>query len=192
MNTPAHLIFGLTAFGRRNQTATVLGALAGGFLPDLSLYVLAGVSIFGMGITPDVVFRELYFSDAWQQVFAIDNSFILWGIGFCFALWSRTAWAIALTGAALLHLALDFPLHMEDARAHFWPLTDWKFISTVSYWDNRHHGNLVGGIEMGLVALCWIILWRRFREVWIRALITVLSLLELAPVFMWAMMSVGG
>ena len=48
---------------------------------------------------------------------------------------ARSAVLIALFSAALVHLTLDFPLHNDDARAHFWPLTNWKFTSPVSYWD---------------------------------------------------------
>ena len=73
MNTPAHLIFGVAAFGdpmlRRTTLAAVLGALA----PELSLYIMAGVSLVILQIPPNVVFDELYFSDAWQTVFAVDN-----------------------------------------------------------------------------------------------------------------------
>lgn len=77
-----------------------------------------------MGIDARIVFGELYFSDLWQAVFRIDNSFILWGAGFAAGLWWRLDWAIALCGAALLHLLIDFPLHHDDGRAHFLPLTD--------------------------------------------------------------------
>ena len=80
MNTPAHLIFGMAAFGRPDATRVTLAALAGAMLPDLSLYVLAGTSIFFLGIDPQIVFDDLYFSDSWQLIFKIDNSFILWGI----------------------------------------------------------------------------------------------------------------
>jgi len=192
MNTPAHLIFGPSAFGKRHQTETIFGALIGAMLPDMSLYLMAGISIFLLDISPQIVFGQLYFSPEWQQVFAVDNSFILWGIAFAFALWSKTPWAVALTGAALLHIALDFPLHMEDARAHFWPLTEWKFISPVSYWDTAHHGALVGGIEMALCAVMAVVLWRRFEMAWMRAVVGLLLILELAPVFFWAFMFTQG
>ncbi|MEM7296588.1 MAG: cobalamin biosynthesis protein CobQ, partial [Pseudomonadota bacterium] len=89
MNTPAHLIFGLAAFGRPGEGKVIAGALVGALLPDLSLYVLAGVSLFVLGISPDRVFGELYFSDSWQLAFAIDNSLVLWGLGLVLALWLR-------------------------------------------------------------------------------------------------------
>jgi hypothetical protein len=55
------------------------------------------------------------------------------------AIWQRSTWVIALTGAALVHLALDFPLHRYDGGSDFWPVTWWVFESPVSYWD-RHPG----------------------------------------------------
>ena len=109
MNTPAHLIFGLAAFGRPNRPRVTVAALIGAFMPDMSLYAMVGTSIYILGISPRRVFREMYYSDAWQQVFAIDNSFVVWGALLAMALWRKSAVAVAFTGAALLHLAFDFP-----------------------------------------------------------------------------------
>ena len=72
-------------------------------------------------IPPETVFGELHFSDAWQMVFAIDNSFLIWLGLFALAIWRHSQWAIALVGAALLHLALVFPLYHGVGHAHFWP-----------------------------------------------------------------------
>ena len=74
----------------------------------------------------------------------MDNSFVLWGLLLVVGLMARSGMLIALYGAALVHLALDFPLHNNDSRAHFWPLTNWKFISPVSYWDPKYYGHIVG------------------------------------------------
>ena len=114
MNTPAHLLIGAAVFGRPATTRIVGAAFIGAMLPDLSLYLMAGVSLIILQIPPEVVFRDLYFSDAWQMAFAIDNSFIVWFGLLGLAVWQRSTWAIALTGAALLHLVLDFPLHHDD------------------------------------------------------------------------------
>lgn len=185
MNTPAHLIMGAAAFGRPGAAGVTWCALAGGFVPDLSLYVMAGVSIFLMGISPQVVFDQLYYSPAWQQVFAIDNSFVLWGIALGLAIWRKAPGAVAFCGAALLHLAFDFPLHNDDARMHFWPLTDWKFISPVSYWDPALGGNIVGLAEATLVAVMAVYLLRRFRELGLRIVFAGLAVLQLAPFLVW-------
>ena len=108
MNTPAHLIFGTAVFGKRAPAGTYWAALAGAFAPDFSLYAMVAVSIWGMGIPAETVFREYYYSDAWQAVFSVDNSFILWGVLFALALRHKLPLLTAFSGAALLHLALDF------------------------------------------------------------------------------------
>lgn len=185
MNTPAHLIMGAAAFGRPDARAVTWWALAGGFAPDVSLYVMAGVSLFVLGLSPQLVFDELYYSDMWQQVFAVDNSFILWGIGLGLALWRKVAWAVAFCGAALLHIAFDFPLHNHDARMHFWPLTDWKFISPISYWEGARGGDIVGAIEVALVAVLGVYLLRRFKDVWLRITFAVLALMQVVPFLVW-------
>lgn len=159
MNTPAHLLIGAAVFGRGKPRRVVGAAMLGALLPDASLYVLAGVSLFLLNIPPQVVFDELYFSDAWQTVFAIDNSFVIWGLLLLLALWRGTDWAIALTGAAFLHLCLDFPLHHDDGRPHLWPLSDWVFESPISYWDRRHGALWVAPVEALSAVLAACVLW---------------------------------
>ena len=158
MNTPAHLLIGAALFSKRDNTRLLSGALLGGLLPDVSLYVMAGVSILILGISPDVVFNTLYFSDSWQLVFKVDNSILLWTVAFSAAYYFKKPIFIALTSAALLHLISDFALHNDDARAHFWPLTSWRFESPLSYWDSRHHAGIVAPIEGAITALALIYL----------------------------------
>ncbi|MGR3503536.1 cobalamin biosynthesis protein CobQ [Pseudaestuariivita sp.] len=148
MNTPAHVIFGLACFGKPDHRATLWAAALGGLAPDLSLYVMAGVALGVLEIPPSVVFGQLYFSDAWQTVFAIDNSFLLWGPLLALALWKGMSVLTAFAAAALLHVALDFPLHHDDGRPHFWPLSWWVFESPVSYWDTRHYAGIIGPLEL--------------------------------------------
>lgn len=188
MNTPAHLIFGLTAFGKAHSRAVTAAALTGALIPDLSLYLLVGWEMQIMGTPPDVVFGEMYFSESWQSIFRIDNSFILWGIALLLALMARSPVFVALSGAALLHLALDFPVHHDDGRAHFWPITNWIFQSPVSYWDSAHYGNVIGTLEVAAVLACCVVLWRRYTGRWMRGLIAVIGLLEAAPAIIFGMM----
>lgn len=185
MNTPAHLVFGAVAFGRPDVPRTTFGALAGSLAPDISLYLMTAVSIWGLGISPQTVFRELYYSGGWQQVFAIDNSFVLWGLALAVATRARSAPAIAFTGAALLHLAFDFPLHTHDARMHFWPLTEWRFESPVSYWDDGAHARLVEGTVLGAVVLLGVLIWRRFRTWAMRATAALLVSMEAMASGFW-------
>ncbi|MEL7098937.1 MAG: cobalamin biosynthesis protein CobQ [Pseudomonadota bacterium] len=159
MNTPAHLLIGAAVVGRR-QPRLIGWALLGALLPDLSLYVLGGVSLFLLRIPPQVVFDELYFSPAWQTVFAIDNSVIVWGIALALAVWARKTGAIALCTAALLHIALDFPLHAGDGRPHFWPVSAWVYDSPFSYWDRSHGAATFAPIEALFSALAAMWLWQ--------------------------------
>lgn len=185
MNTPAHLVFGAAAFARPDVPRTALAALAGAFAPDVSIYLMTAVSIWGLGIPPQIVFRDLYYSDAWQQVFAVDNSFVFWGLALVLAIRARALPAIAFTGAALLHLAFDFPLHTHDARMHFWPLTEWRFESPVSYWDDGAHARLVEGTVLGAVVLLGVVIWRRFRTLAMRATTALLVTMEAMASGFW-------
>lgn len=185
MNTPAHLLIGAAAFGKAGRTGTFTAAFLGAAAPDLSLYVMVSVSIWLLNIPPEVVFRELYYSETWQSVFAVDNSFILWGVGLTVAFWRKSSVFIAFTGAALLHLALDFPLHTHDARQHFWPLTDWVFESPVSYWDNNAHAGIVGPVALSLAGGAVVVIWRATTHLGIRLLAGALFLMELASSGIW-------
>ncbi len=185
VNTPAHLIFGMAAFGRPGQRNVTTAAVAGAFAPDASLYAMVGVSVFVLGIPVDTVFRELYYSDAWQRVFAVDNSFVFWGMPLMVALWRRWQALFAFTGSGLLHLAFDFPLHGHDARMHFWPISNWVFESPLSYWDSSSWAHVVGPIELGVsMVLCGFLLVR-FNS-WITRLgIVVLALAQLSTSGIW-------
>lgn len=174
MNTPAHLLIGAAVMGRKGGRLVMLSAMIGALLPDLSLYLMAGVSLTILNIPPQVVFDELYFSDMWQTVFAIDNSFVIWGVLLGIALWQRSPWAIALTGAAILHLLLDFPLHHDDGRPHFWPVSSWVFESPLSYWDRSHGALWIAPVEAALASASAVLLWLQ-RPGW--ALSILISLL---------------
>jgi hypothetical protein len=191
MQTPAHLIFGMTAFGKAHQPAVTVAAFVGALIPDLSLYLMAGTHLFILGTPPDVVFGELYFSRDWHNIFRIDNSFVLWGIAFGIAFMLRNTVAMALCGAALLHLVLDFPLHHDDGRAHFWPISDWIFASPVSYWDMQHHAGWVIPAELVAAVACCVLFWRRHVDRRMRAFVLVLGAAQLVPVIGFAIMFAG-
>jgi len=191
MNTPAHLIFGMTAFGKAGRPAVTTAAFAGSLAPDLSLYLMAGWHLQVLGTSPEVVFGQLYFSDAWQSIFRIDNSILLWGLALVLGIMARSPIVIAFCAAGLMHLGLDFAFHHDDGRAHFWPITNWIFESPVSYWDPAHYGNIVGPIEVALALLCCGILWRRHIGRWMRGLIVLLALIEFAPFILFALMFSG-
>lgn len=185
MNTPAHLLIGAAVMGRKGQAGTVWAAFAGSLLPDLSLYLLGGWALFVAGIPPQVVFGELYYSATWQLIFSIDNSFFVWGILLAFALWRKSRVSIALTGAALLHLVLDLPLHHDDGRAHFWPLTDWVFQSPLSYWDRAYGSLFVAPVAAFIAFLAGVLVIQRDRSLPITIAVLSLVLAEFYVLYQW-------
>ena len=199
MNTPTHLLVGAAAFGRSGRPATTAAALLGGLAPDFSLYVMVGWERFANGRSFEQIFDEDYFSDFWQTVFAVDNSAPLYGLLALCALAASgfsprrvladgrwTAPLFAFAGAALLHIALDLPLHHDDGRAHFWPFSDWVFQSPVSYWDHRRYGDVVGVAEGALVLALCALLWFRFRSVWARVTLALAAGAQALAAGMWA------
>ncbi len=74
MNTPAHVIFATVAFAQPYELHRTIAAITVALAPDVSLYVMAAVSLYVLGLSPSYVFDTLYFSDVWQEVFKIDNS----------------------------------------------------------------------------------------------------------------------
>lgn len=185
MNTPAHLILGAAVFARPDAPRITAAALFGALVPDLSLYLMAGWHLLILGTPPEIVFGQLYFSEAWMAVFRVDNSFLIWGALLSLALWHKSGWAVALCGAALLHIAFDFPLHHDDGRPHFWPLTDWVFASPVSYWDTNAHAGIFGPLEILLSLGGCLYLWTRFHGWPARGLIGLAAVTQLAPGLFW-------
>lgn len=191
MNTPAHLVFGMTAFGKQGRRDLTAAAFVGALIPDLSLYLLSLTHLLIIGTTPEVLFGELYFSDGWQRIFRVDNSIVLWGLVLAFGLLRRSGVVIALSGAALLHLVADLLLHHDDGRPHFWPLTDWIYESPVSYWDPLHYGGIVGPLEVLAVLACSLILWRRHAGLAMRLGIFVLVMAQIVPSIAFGIMMAG-
>ena len=185
MNTPAHLLIGLAVCARRDRPKSGPAAALGAILPDLSLYVMAGASLFILQIPPSIVFGQLYFSPEWQAVFAIDNSFVVWGLVFIAALAFKRPLVAAFAGAGLLHLITDFPLHHDDARRHFWPVSNWLFESPISYWDSRHHAASVAPLTLLAALTSAAVIWRRWAAWRMRAVVIMLCLTEVWVVRQW-------
>ncbi len=89
-------------------------------------------------------------------------------------IWGKLTLFFAL--AALTHMATDLPVHSHDAYRHFWPISDWRFISPLSYYEADHHGAWVGFIEACLSLICIALLWRRFPKLWVQCLLGLLAI----------------
>jgi len=190
MMTPTHLISAGALFAKRDARAENAALFGGAFLPDLSIFVLFFWATFFAGIDGETLWTETYWSEPWQTLSALSNSIPIFGALALVAWWRGwTVW-FALALGALVHLALDLPFHADDAHRHFWPFTDWRFYSPFSYWDERYGAEVVRVIELAIVAVGLMVLWRRFQTHWVRAAV-LLGLISTVAVPAYFMLTLG-
>ena len=183
---------GALLFGKPLPGMAVAGAL-GGLVPDVPMFaIVAGLRLGGRSF--EEIFGQLYWERWWQVCNAVSHSFLLWGAlaagsGMVLSKRGRSAapraaLLFAFSGAALAHSCVDFLVHREDAHMQFWPLSDWKFVSPVSYWDRAHFGDWFGLFEAALGIVMAALLFRRYRSILTRmALALCLALYAAVPAF---------
>lgn len=188
MNTQTHMIMGAVLFGGKIPKRAWAGVL-GGVLPDIPmLAIVASLKLYG--VSDFLIFGVLYWAPWWQITNAIAHNFFLWGglaLG-TFLMKSRSglhslnrwAMAFAFSASGLLHVTIDFLVHREDAHMQFWPVTAWKFVSPVSYWDRSHYGQYVMVLEIVLGFVLAAILLTRFRNWIVRSFLGVAMVLYVA------------
>ena len=173
----------LTKSGDQRRNWVVL---AGALLPDLSIFALVGWARLVENLPHRQIWREIYWQEPWQTLSAISNSFVIWVCIALLAYWLGWRIVMFLASAVLIHLCLDFPFHAADAHKHFWPLTDWRFQSPLSYLNDHHHARWVGALELGLVLISMAVLWQRFHNRLVRGgLVAGLVSLAAVPMFFW-------
>lgn len=178
MMTQTHILLGAVLFANRDRIAVTTAAIAGALVPDVDLWLMI-VAERAAGSSGCEIFHYRYWEAPWTTVQAIGNSIPLYGLilllGMAMALpgrgeedvpgfVQRAGYVVTIFAAsALLHVCTDFLLHHDDARRHFWPLTNWIFRSPVSYWDPAHHGEIFVLFEIVFGVGCAALLWQRFR-----------------------------
>jgi hypothetical protein len=183
---------GALLFGKPLPRLALAGAV-GGLLPDVPMFaIVAGLRLGGHPF--EEIFGELYWERWWQICNAVGHSFLLWGAlalisGYIIVREGQTrapkaALLLAFSGAALVHSCVDFLVHRDDAHMQFWPLSDWKFVSPVSYWDRAHYGDWFGLFEAALGIAMAALLFRRYRSLLTRcALALCMALYAVVPAF---------
>jgi len=180
MNTQTHVLMGAVLFGGTVSGGQTAAAVVGGLLPDLPAILMVVWARWWAARSPREIFGTLYFSRRWQVLLAPWHSVPLWGAGVALGWASASPVLIAFAASGLIHVGIDFFLHASDAHRHFWPFSDWRFESPVSYWDSAHHGRLFQPFEAALAIGLTSVLLMQYTSVWAVAALGVVLVLYVA------------
>ena len=161
----------------------------GALLADLPIFGFYFYQRFIAGAPERIIWSTMYFQPEWQLFFDLFNSIPIAGILLLLAWTINSAAMMAFAASWLLHLALDLPLHNDDAHRHFLPMSGFRFESPVSYWDPGHHGSVGAGLEIALLAASAGVISRCTTSVGVRV---VLACLVLAQVSLYVALYVLG
>ena len=160
MNTPSHLIFNLAILGRKESHKYQQAILLGVFLPDAPVILFYCYQKFIHPIPEQQIWTHHYYFEPWQNAFDGVNSLpfiaVAWSIAW--KMHSRIGQLFFLS--MLLHIFGVFPLHHNDGHRHFFPFSDWRFASPVSYWDPMHFGHIMSALEILAVFIAGSIIFR--------------------------------
>lgn len=153
MNTPSHAILNLTLLGKTIYPQTNLIIVLGGILPDIPIFIFYGWAKLIAKIPENKIWSEAYYDPIVQDLVALFHSIPLAVIGLIIAIFFEWKMIQVFCLSLILHSLLDLPVHNDDAHRHFFPFSNYRFISPLSYWDPKHYGNIVAFVEIILVLL---------------------------------------
>lgn len=184
MNSPTHSLLALALLAKEGHTKRNWAIFIGSVIPDIAIYIWAPYQRFINGVSGAEMWDKLYFEPPMQNLIAYFNSVpiyvVLTAIGYAARakLWGTLLMFFGI--AALIHMATDLAVHGHDAYRHFWPLSDWRFYSPISYYEADLHGRWVSLVETFLAFICMAVLWKRFPAKWVKAVLVLLAILYIA------------
>ncbi len=180
MNTPAHAIFNLALLSRKQQPQWNPLIIWGALIPDLAMFGF----YFWLKVATDIpesqIWRTEYYKPSWQLTFDFFNSIPLALLGMGIMLYAKRTDIALLFASILLHCLEDLPVHHDDGHRHFWPLSNFRFESPVSYWDPSHYGGIVSTLEGLLMLVASVYVFGKVRSRWTKALLIIANLLPFA------------
>lgn len=165
MNTPAHIVLNMICLGRQDTTGILAPVIIGAILPDAPMFVFYFVERVIKGTPESSIWRDAYYQTGWQNFIDCFNSIPLIMGGAIIALWLSSKMGLVLLASMALHVLGDLPLHHYDAHRHFFPLSNWRFHSPISYWDPAFHGDLVTRLEILMVIVSCVVLLLMYQSV---------------------------
>lgn len=156
MITPSHIIYSwalakktekVSIDTKKRTAAIVLGAL----FPDTPTYLFFIVCGLILGYSGPTMWDNMYYNSGWAIPITLTHSFIIWPL--LISISSYVGWELAkwFSLSAFFHSLVDFCVHTDDAYRHFWPVSDWKFHSPISYYNPAEYGLYVGAFDSLLV-----------------------------------------
>jgi len=181
MISTTHTLLALAVFTRKGDKVRNRSVFWGSVIPDAFIYIAWVILTFFMKVPQSTIWNDIYFDEPMQTFASIFNSIPIYiallGIGYHYrsAVLGKALMFFSL--AALSHISLDFPVHNHDAYAHFWPVSDWRFFSPISYYEEHLHGRTVGMIDLAIGIVASLFVWKRFDKIWVRSVLGLLILL---------------
>jgi hypothetical protein len=176
VHTPGHAVINVAALGTALDPALAAPIIAGAVLPDVPIMVLYLKERILHKTPENVIWSDHYQRRFWQDLIHGTHSLPLAAIGLAIALAAGSMIFAAFFASVLLHAAADLPVHAEDAHRHFFPFSNYRFESPISYWDVRRHGKVVALVEMLIVFAASVVLWGWYVELWSRALVVLVDI----------------
>ena len=184
MNSPTHSLLALALLSKNGHSKRNWAIFLGSIIPDIAIYIWAPYQRFVNGVGGEEMWRKLYFEPPMQNLIAYFNSVPIYASLSALGYFARTQlWGKLLmlfSFAALIHMATDLPVHGHDAYRHFWPLSDWRFYSPFSYYEQDLHASWVSLIEALIALISIIVLWKRFPKLWVKITLSFFALIYVA------------
>ncbi|MEM9136112.1 MAG: hypothetical protein AAGB01_02005 [Cyanobacteria bacterium P01_F01_bin.42] len=179
MKTPSHALVNVGVLSLWSSPSFALPLFIGAVLPDISIFILYFWAKFWKKEDEKTIWSEIYYQKFWQDLVALFHSFpvciLLLGIGIGLQ-WTAL---IAAAASLILHNLGDFPLHHDDAHRHFYPLSEYRFVSPLSYWDTKHYGKQVAAVEDCLTLCCCIYVLATSFALWLKVIAIAVGILAL-------------
>lgn len=156
MNTPSHAIINLFLLGKQSLPQANLFIVLGAILPDIPIFLFYGWAKLIARQSEKQIWSETYYKPFCQNFVALFHSLPLALAGWLIADYFQWQNLEILLISLVLHSLGDLPVHNDDAHRHFFPLSNYRFISPISYWDRKHYGAIVSLVELSLVLLATI------------------------------------
>jgi hypothetical protein len=160
MNTPSHAILNLAVL-MQVQPEAATPIICGAVLPDVPMFVMYLWAKQVRRQSERQIWEDTYWTPFWQRINHGFHSIPLHLVGMGLGYLAGCTWAEFLFLSAVCHALGDLPIHNHDAHRHFFPFSNYRFISPLSYWDPQHHGKTVAFVEKVLVLVATIYLFPR-------------------------------